>query len=434
MTVGIRKRKKNKGYSYTVYIDYGIVDGKRKKTPLETFNTSKDAENYKAKVQTEINNNTFIIIPDITFSEAIDEWMENYVSNNCELNTAASYKTINDKYLKPILGHIPFKVISSPKGIDIINDYYKYLRFDLCKELDNKTNKYRKNLSYSSVEHHKAQISGILTYFVNTKRLQSNICLNTTIPKAEKEKMKDTVIEDIDNFEDDFIFEEETIITPEQAITILNLFIDTPLMLPVALAMFLGLRRSETCAILKNKLDKENNRIIINASRVRCGNTTIYKKRNKNKTSTRVLYLPKILMQIIELDEKRQQKNKDIFGNNYIDSKFLCVMDNGQPIKVNYISATFKKVFDKFLKCEKEKAEKNNTDFNFPYITYHKLRHLNITALLENGAELVDVQNNAGHSTISTTIGYTHQYTENKKEIANKIDEIYNPLINFKTS
>ena len=68
-------------------------------------------------------------------------------------------------------------------------------------------------------------------------------------------------------------------------------------------------------------------------------------------------------------------------------------------------------------------------EFNFPYVTYHKLRHLNITALLENGAELVDVQNNAGHSSISTTMGYTHHYTQNKKQIANKIDEVFTPHI-----
>lgn len=429
MKVSIRTNKLKKGNSYTVFIDYGIVNGSRKREPLETFSKKTDAENYKAKVQTEINNNTFISIPDITFSEAIDEWMENYVSNNCELNTAASYKTINDKYLKPILGHIPFKVISSPKGIDIINDYYKYLRFDLCKEFDRSKNKYKKNLSYSSVDHHKAQISGILTYFVNTKRLQNNICFNTIIPKDDIEKMMDTVIEDIENFEDDEIFKDEESLTPEQAVTILNLFMNTCMMLPVSFAMFLGLRRSETCAILKNKLDKENKRIIINASRVRCGNTTIYKKRNKNKSSTRILYLSNILMKIIELDEKRQQKNREILGNEYIESKFLCVMDNGQPVKVNYISATFKKVLDKFIKSETEKAKLNNTEFNFPYVTYHKLRHLNITALLENGAELVDVQNNAGHSNINTTMGYTHHYTENKQEIANKIDEVFTPYI-----
>ena len=66
-------------------------------------------------MQTDINNNTFIHIPDISFSEAIDEWMKNYVLNNCEPNTAFGYEVINNKYLKPCLGHIPFKVISSPQ-------------------------------------------------------------------------------------------------------------------------------------------------------------------------------------------------------------------------------------------------------------------------------------------------------------------------------
>lgn len=115
MKASIRTNKLKNGYSYTVFIDYGVVDGHRKRDPLETFSRKKDAENYKSKIETEINNNTFIAIPNITFSEAIDEWYENYVLNECEPNTAESYKYNNDKYLKPLLGHIPFKIISSPK-------------------------------------------------------------------------------------------------------------------------------------------------------------------------------------------------------------------------------------------------------------------------------------------------------------------------------
>ncbi len=432
MKVGIRTNKLKNGFSYTVFLDYGIVNGHRKREPLETYSNKKDAQNYQAKVQTEINNNTFIHIPDITFSEAIDEWMENYVANECELNTAESYRTINEKYLKPILGHIPFKIISSPKGIDIINDYYNYIRFELNNQTDPKTNEPLKNLSYSSAKHHRAQISGIFTYFMKNKKIIDNISKNTTIPKDNNEKLKDIIIDDIESVGDDTLLEDEQSLTPKQAVSILNLFMNTSMMVPVALAMFLGLRRSETCGLLKSKLDKENRRITINASRVRCGNNEIYKKRNKNKSSSRILYLPKILMDIILLDEKRQEKNKLIFGENYIDSKFLCVMDDGHAINVDYISHKFKSEFDKFIENEKEKAIENNTKFDFPYITYHKLRHLNITALLENGAELVDVQKNAGHSVINTTMHYTHQYTENKKEIANKIDEVFSPYIQLK--
>lgn len=428
MKASIRTNKLKKGNSYTVFIDYGIVNGKRKREPIETFQKKGDAEKYKSKIQTELDNNTFIIIPDITFSEAIDEWMKNYVSNNCEPNTASSYETINEKYLKPCLGHIPFKVISSPQGIDIINEYYRYLHFDLCKEkytLKDGTIKYRKNLSYASIEHHKAQISGIFTYFKESKKLNINICTSTVIPKSEKEKMKDIVIDDIENYEDEDLYEDETFITPEQAVKVLNLFINTSMMVPVFLASLLGLRRSEIAGILKSNVDLGNQKLITKNTRVRCGNKTIFKKKNKNKTSTRSMYLPKLMIDILKLDEKRIQKNKLIFGDKYIESKFLCVMDNGKPLNVNYISVKFKEIYDKFIEEEKKK----NPDFKFPYVTLHKLRHLNISSLLANGAILTDVKDSAGHSNIQTTMHYTHNYTEGKKEIADKIDEIYKPLI-----
>lgn len=435
MKVSIRTNKLKKGKSYTVFIDYGIVNGSRKREPLETFYKKPDAENYKAKIQTEINNNTFINIPDITFSKAIDEWMENYVSNNCEPNTASGYKLINEKYLKPCLGHIPLKIISSTKGIDIINDYYKYLRFDLSNEFETtKTGKkkQKKNLSYSSIEHHKAQISGIFTYFMNNKKISRNICLNTVIPKTEEEKMRDTVIDNIEDFEDEELYEDEEFITPEQAIQVLNLFMNTCMMVPVCLATFMSLRRSEIAGLLKNKVDKEHMKLTINASRVRCGKQTIYKKRNKNKTSTRNLYIPKIMLNVLEADEKRQQKNREIFGDKYIESKFLCVMDDGKPIRVDYITVKFKQVFDKFITEQTEIAKQKGEKFNFPYITLHKLRHLNISALLANGAYLTDVRDSAGHSDIETTMHYTHNYTEGKKEIADKVDEIYTPLFYLK--
>ena len=110
-------------------------------------------------------------------------------------------------------------------------------------------------------------------------------------------------------------------------------------------------------------------------------------------------------------------------------SNFLCVNDKGEPLNVDYISHKFKSVFDKFIEKENKKALKENKEFKFPYITYHKLRHLNITALLKNGAELIDVKDNAGHSNINTTLHYTHQYTQNKQQLAQKIDEVFAPYI-----
>lgn len=433
MKVSIRKNKLKKGYSYTVVVDYGIVNGHRKRDPLETFSKSADAEKYKTKIQGQIDSNSFVNIPDITFSEAIDEWMTNYVANNCEPNTASGYEVINNKYLKPCLGHIPFKIISSPQGIDIINDYYKYLRFDLSQEtytLKSGETRHKENLSYSTVDHHKAQISGIFTYFMNCKKISNNICISTTIPKTDEEKKLDIVIDDIENFVDEELYEDEEFLTPEQAVQILNLFMNTPMMVPVFLATLLGLRRSEIAGILKSKIDLENKKLVIKNVRVRCGNKTVFKKKCKNKSSTRILYLPNILIDIIKLDEKRKNRNKETYGDDYIESNFLCVSDTGEPLKVSYISDNFRRTVDKFIKKETNK----NPNLIFPHVTFHKLRHLNISALLANGMCLTDVQANAGHSDINTTIHYTHNYIEGKKEIADKTDEIYKPLLHLRAN
>lgn len=425
MKVSIRKNKLKKGFSYTVFIDYGIVNGCRKREPLDTFSSSKSAESYKSKIQSQIDNNSFVYVPNILFSQAIDEWMNNYVKNNLEETTRHGYEIINNKYLKPCLGHIPFKVFNSPSAIDIINDYYRYLLFDLKKEIVKDSNgkeKYKRNLSYSSVKHHKAQISGILSYFMEKGKLDRNICLSTTIPK---ESSKDIIVENIEDIDNENFEEDDEGLTPEQAITILKLFMHTEMMLPIALAMFLGLRRSETLGILKSKLDKENHIIRIQNTKVRVGKNIIFKRRTKNKTSNRTIYVPNILLQIIELDEQRQENNKQLYGENYFESKFLCVMNDGTPISPDYVSRTFKSKLSNYIKIEKEK----NKDFDFPYVTYHTLRHLNIHALLENGALLADVQRNAGHSDINTTIGYDYTSFKGKKSIAEKTDEIYDNLI-----
>lgn len=290
--------------------------------------------------------------------------------------------------------------------------------------------KNKKNLSYNTVDHHKAQICGIFTYFMNCKKISNNICLNTTIPKTDEEKNKDIVIDNIENFEDDDIYEEQNFLTPEQAVQILNLFMNTDMMLPVFLAAMLGLRRSEIAGILKDKLNIAERKIKINTVRVRAGKKTIFKKKCKSKTSTRVLYLPQMLLKVIELDEKRQERNKNTYGEDYIESKFLCVSDTGKPLSVSHMSKTFKNKFDEFIQQEKAK----DPNFTFPYITLHKLRRLNISVLLANGCILTDVKDNAGHSNIHTTMIYTETYTRGKKELADKTDEIYKPLLHLRAN
>lgn len=409
-SVTIRKRKKKKGYSYQLIIDYS---NNHSDMDYMTFNSYDEAKKMKSEIESQLNQHTYIKPCKYTFGELLDKWEKNKVDITCDDDTSYGYSLINSKYLKPILGHIPIVNLT----VEILDNYFKYIR----------TEEDGPKLSYQTAKNHKTNISGALTYAVKNSWLKDNISKYITIPKTEEEKQEDYVddISDIDDI-DDLYVEKKRAITPEQAIIVLNLFKDTCLLLPVSIAMFLDLRRSEICGILKQKLNKEKKILLVNATVVRGKKGLRFKKKNKSKKSRRPFYIPNILMDIIELDEKRKQKNREIYGEKYIESDYLCTLDDGTPMKPDYLSRNFTKILNKYIESQIE----NNPDFKFPQITLHELRHFNISLLLEYGINVVDVKDAAGHSDIDTTMIYAHTYSKNKKQIANKVDEIFEPLVN----
>ena len=408
-SVHMRKRKKKKGYTYQLIVDYSNNHSDRE---YISFDNSEDAKAMKSELESQFRQGSYVRTCKYTFGEVLDRWIKSHVSNTCDDDTDYGYNLINKKYLKPLLGHIPIQNIS----VETLNDYFAYIR----------TDEDGPHLSYQTARNHKTNISGALTYAVKNKWIKENICKYSEIPKTEEEKAGD-YIEDISNIKDidDLYVQKKMALTPEQAITILNIFKDTCLLLPVALAMFLDLRRSEICAIKNQKINKEKKILLINASITRGTTGLKFKKKNKSKTSRRPYYIPNVLMKIININEKRKEENKLLLGDAYIESDFLCTLDNGKPMKPDYLSRNFTKYLKEYISSKKEKDK----DYEFPKITLHDLRHFNISCLLENGMNLVDVRDMAGHSDIRTTMLYTHTYSNNKQQLADKVDEIFSPLL-----
>lgn len=407
-SVTIRKRKKKKGYSYQLIIDYST---NHSDMDYMSFDSFEEARQAKAEIENQLNKNIYIKQCKYTFSELLDKWHQNHVSSSCYGDTNYGYGLINEKYLKPILGHIPIKNIT----VEILDNYFKYIRID----------EEGPHLSFQTAKNHKTNISGALSYAVKNRWIAENICKQSTIPK-DQEKTED-YIEDISNINDidDLNTDKKQALTLEQCITVLNLFKNSCLLLPVSLAMFLNLRRSEICGLLNQKVNFDKKILLVNSIMIRGIDGLEFKKRNKNKTSTRAFYIPNVLLEIMKFDQNRKSNNKDLVGDKYIESDFLCTLDDGTPLKPDYLSRHFSATINNYI----EQNVKINPEFKFPKITLHELRHSNITLLLENGINLVDVKNSAGHSDINTTMIYTHTYNNNKKQIADKVDEIFSPLL-----
>jgi len=96
-------QKRGKYYQYKFEI--AKVDGKRKFLSKSGFKTKAEAEKEGIIAYNAYINTGHDFEPsDMSYSDLLDYWIQNYCEVNLKYNTRRTYKTIMEKYLKPELG------------------------------------------------------------------------------------------------------------------------------------------------------------------------------------------------------------------------------------------------------------------------------------------------------------------------------------------
>ena len=191
--------------------------------------------------------------------------------------------------------------------------------------------------------------------------------------------------------------------------------------IPVLLATYYGLRRSEAVGLKWSAIDFDNDCLYINHTVVQvsgCANKLVEgklvaKDRTKSIHSNRKLPLYKEVKDAL-LEKKRQiELNKQLlrggYNQNYLD--YVCVKDDGDIIKPNHITHRFLKI----IRRNKLKE-----------IRFHDLRHTIATELNANGVDLKAIGEFLGHGNLSTTKRYAHP----DERIKQNVMETYEKLIN----
>lgn len=183
--------------------------------------------------------------------------------------------------------------------------------------------------------------------------------------------------------------------------------------IPVFLAAYYGLRRSEVVGLKWSAIDFENDWIYINHTIVQvsgCAKKTvegkmIAKDRTKSIHSNRKLPLYKEVKAVLLKKKERVELNKLIFKNCYNNtySEYVCVKDDGDIIKPNHIS-------HRFLKLIRRNKMKE--------IRFHDLRHTLGTELNANGVDLKVIGEFLGHGNLFTTKRYSHPDDRIKRNVA----------------
>lgn len=108
---------------------------------------------------------------------------------------------------------------------------------------------------------------------------------------------------------------------------------------------------------------------------------------------------------------KKQQEEKEICGNCYIESPYIFKWENGKPFTPDFIYKHFKRLLAKN---------------NLPDVRFHDLRHTCASILLEKGWSLKHIQEWLRHADIETTGNiYAHLNKEKAIPMATDLSDLF---------
>ncbi len=345
-----------RGDKYRVCFDYGVDRSGKRVRKYRTFDTKRDATRAFNEHKVKMDKGTQVLPSEYTFAQWLDYWYKDIIMPQIEQTTAYGYRGMIENYLKPQLGEIRLQKLSARD----IQQYYTWLMDE-------------KGLSPNTViKHH-----NLLTNTLNAAERQEYITKNPMRAVSPPKKRQ----------------REAKFYTPEQLGVLLAKAVGTRLELPVFICAYLGLRRGELCGLRWSDVDLEHKTITIENTRTQAGKKEI-EKGTKTASSTRTLYLPDTLCDMLKAAKEHQQECRAEYKNAYDNNDYVIVMEDGRPFRPNYLS----ELFGKFL-----------ADNDLPKIVLHELRHTFASLSNQAGIPAYNIGKALGHSTPATTQKiYTH--------------------------
>lgn len=404
----IEKRGQN-SYRLTVSCGYdknGKQVYKRKTINLGDIKPDKqlqEAQKQFVLFENEVKKGLYLDAGKTTFEDFIEKWLKDYAEPELAPKTLLRYKKLLDRII-PALGHIKLNKLQPTHLVE----FYNNLREDGIRT-DGKPG----GLSERTILHHHRLISSILTCAVQWQFILNSPASRVKAPKVEKKEARHFDI--------------------EQTEYILELLENEPIKYRAAiyLDIYGGMRLGELAGLEWSNVDFDNMLIRINHSLQHVTGYGTFEKSTKNETSNRIISLPKTVMNILKEYKIWQNGQKSKLENLWhSEYDYIFTARDGKPIYPGTISSWF----HKFIKKHNETVMKDSSiakddkeKYLLDNVNFHGLRHTNATILINQGIDVTTVSKRLGHARTSTTTDiYSHSLQRADKEVANKLENLFN--------
>ena len=371
---------------YYVVLTYKTYDGKRKtkwqSTGLPIKGNKRRAEAMMRELQDDFEP---LVDPNgppskaMLFADYLVQWLE-IAKSTVKLTTYSSYKGLSESQIIPYFRSLGV-TLGDLKAVHIQSFYQKQLE----------------RVKPNTVIHYHAIIHRALKYAVKTDLIDVNPADKVDRPKKNE-------------FTGNFCSREE-----------MNALFDAvrgnKIEVPVMLAAFYGLRRSEVVGLKWDAVDFEQNTLEIRHTvatvRLDGKKVIVESDTTKTKASKRTLPLVPVFRERLLALQEEQKENRKLCGRSYNKKYdgYICVDPMGNLLLPNALSDSFQLVL---------------RDYNLRRIRFHDLRHTFATRALERGMDYKTLSAILGHYSVAFTMDtYVHSVDEHKRHEMDKMDDMF---------
>lgn len=214
--------------------------------------------------------------------------------------------------------------------------------------------------------------------------------------------------------------------TIEEVAQLISVTRNEPIGVPVFLASFYGLRRSEALGLRWSNIDFDSGWLHINTTVVKekIGSnivSTIRDDTTKTESSRRSLPLCPYTYSYLQFLRNCQLSQMELCGSSYNHTydDFVCVDGLGMLLQPDFVSQKFQKIL---------------AQYGLRPIRFHDLRHSCATIMLYLGYSMKDIQTWLGHSNYSFTANtYVHSskdcHVQMAQAFSEKLPQLCSPTI-----